>query len=65
VRGGIGHIRGKEGEAGRSSVVGHVLGAFKGTDAEDAAILVEKCADAVEVLLKDGLEKAQMKFHTR
>lgn len=60
VRAGIGHPR-TEGKSG--SVVGHVLGAFKGKDAEEAAILVESCADAVEMLLKDGLEKTQMKFH--
>lgn len=59
VRGGIGHPR-HEGKA----VVGHVLGAFKGKDAEEAAILVENCADAVESLMKDTLEKAQMKFHS-
>jgi peptidyl-tRNA hydrolase, PTH1 family len=59
VRGGIGHPR----HEGRP-VVGHVLGAFKGKDAEEAAILVENCADAVESLIKDGLEKAQMKFHS-
>lgn len=59
VRGGIGHPR-SEGKP----VVGHVLGAFKGKDAEEAAILVENCADAVESLMRDGLEKAQMRFHS-
>ena len=59
VRGGVGHAR-HEGK----SVVGHVLGPFRGKDAEEAAILVESCADAVEMLIKDGLEKAQMKFHS-
>jgi PTH1 family peptidyl-tRNA hydrolase len=59
VRGGIGHARSE----GRQ-VVGHVLGNFKGKDAQDAAILVENCADAIEMLIKDGLEKAQLRFHS-
>lgn len=59
VRAGIGHPR-----ADGRPVVGHVLGAFKGKDAEEAAIMVEHSADAVESLIKDGLEKAQMKFHS-
>jgi PTH1 family peptidyl-tRNA hydrolase len=66
IRAGIGHPREKA-PAGapreRSGVVGHVLGAFKGDDAKEAAVLVDHCADAVEMLMKDGLEKAQMKFH--
>jgi PTH1 family peptidyl-tRNA hydrolase len=66
VRAGIGHPRqrapdGASGERGK--VVGHVLGGFKGKDAEEAQFLVENCADAVEMIMKDGLEKAQMKFH--
>lgn len=67
VRAGIGHPRSKapEGAAPRSGgVVGHVLGPFKGKDAEEAAILVEHCADAVELLIADGLEKAQLRFHS-
>ncbi len=59
VRAGIGHPR-----ADGRPVVGHVLGAFKGKDAQEAAIMVEHCADAVESLMRDGLEKAQMKFHS-
>ncbi len=59
VRGGIGHARSE----GRQ-VVGHVLGAFRGKDAEEAGILVENCADAVEALIQEGLEKAQMRFHS-
>jgi peptidyl-tRNA hydrolase len=66
VRAGIGHPRSKAPEGAardRGGVVGHVLGAFKGKDAEEAQFLVENCADAVETIVKDGLEKAQMKFH--
>jgi PTH1 family peptidyl-tRNA hydrolase len=66
VRAGIGHPRAKLPEGvpkERGRVVTHVLGAFKGKDAEEAQFLVENCADAVEMMMKDGLEKAQMKFH--
>ncbi len=67
VRAGIGHPRSKapEGAAHRAGgVVGHVLGPFKGKDAEEAAILVEHCADAVELVIAEGLEKAQLRFHS-
>jgi PTH1 family peptidyl-tRNA hydrolase len=68
IRAGIGHPRQKAPAdappAGRGSVVGHVLGAFKGKDADDAKVLVDHCAAAVAVLIKDGLEKAQLKFHS-
>jgi peptidyl-tRNA hydrolase, PTH1 family len=66
VRAGIGHPRSKAPEGApkeRGGVVGHVLGPFRGKDAEEAKFLVENCADAVEALMKEGLEKAQMKFH--
>jgi PTH1 family peptidyl-tRNA hydrolase len=66
VRAGIGHPRhsGPDGAPKeRGKVIGHVLGAFRGKDLEDAQIVVEHCADAVEVLIKDGLEKAQLAFH--
>jgi PTH1 family peptidyl-tRNA hydrolase len=65
IRAGIGHPRSKAppGAVREGNVVGHVLGAFKGKDAEEAAILVQNCADAVEMLVRDGLEKTQMKFH--
>jgi PTH1 family peptidyl-tRNA hydrolase len=65
IRAGIGHPRDKvpPGAARGGSVVGHVLSAFTGRDAEEAASLVERCADAVEMLLGEGLQKTQMKFH--
>lgn len=70
VRAGIGHPRSKAPEGAareRSGVVGHVLGGFKGKDAEEAQLLVEHCADAIEMLIaggsEEGLQKAQMKFH--
>jgi PTH1 family peptidyl-tRNA hydrolase len=66
IRAGIGHPR-QAAPAGapreRGNVVGHVLGAFKGKDADDAARLVDHCADAVEMLMREGLEKTQMRFH--
>jgi PTH1 family peptidyl-tRNA hydrolase len=66
IRAGIGHPRSKAPEGApkeRGSVVGHVLGAFKGKDLDDAKVVVEHCADAVEVLIRDGMEKAQLTFH--
>ena len=66
LRAGIGHPRAKAPEGApkeRGGVVSHVLGAFRGADADTAKILVEHCADAVESLLRDGLEKTQMKYH--
>lgn len=69
VRAGIGHPRHKAPERAPPSprgggVVGHVLGGFKGKEAEEAEFLVETCADAVESLIADGLEKAQLRFHS-
>jgi peptidyl-tRNA hydrolase, PTH1 family len=66
IRAGIGHPRSRVPEGApkeRGSVVGHVLGAFKGKDLDDAKAVVEHCADAVEVLIRDGMEKAQLAFH--
>ncbi len=67
IRAGIGHPRSKvpEGAAkDRGGVVGHVLAPFRGKDLEEAQILVEHCADAAEMLLRDGLEKTQLKYHS-
>ncbi|HEY1100775.1 MAG TPA: aminoacyl-tRNA hydrolase [Myxococcota bacterium] len=67
VRAGIGHPRAKAPEGTPKSaggVINHVLGAFKGKDAEDAAILVEHCADAVEKFIRgDTLEAIQRTYH--
>ncbi len=61
VRGGVGH------PGGRERVVSHVLSPFRGKEADDAKVLVEHLADAVEMIVRGppdgGLEKAQMKFH--
>ena len=69
IRAGIGHPRAKAPEGvvvpkERANVVGHVLGAFKGKDKEDADVVVGHCADAVDLLIRDGLEKAQLKYHS-
>lgn len=67
IRAGIGHPRTKAPEGAtrdRGGVVGHVLAPFRGKDLEEAQFLIENCADAVEMLMRDGLEKTQMKFHS-
>ncbi len=67
LRAGIGHPRAKAPEGTpkqAGGVVSHVLGAFKGKDAEDAAALVEHCADAVEMFVRgEQLEAVQRKYH--
>lgn len=66
IRAGIGHPRSKAPEGApkeRGHVVGHVLGAFKGKDLDDARAVVEHCADAVEVVMARGLAAAQLAFH--
>lgn len=60
VRAGVGRPGGKG-----DKVVGHVLGRFVGREEEAAKILIEEAADAVELLLAQGLEAAQRRFHTR
>ncbi len=63
VRAGIGHPRPAGAPKEGSRVVTHVLGAFKGADATEAARVVAACADACEMLLVQPLDKVQMKFH--
>lgn len=66
IRAGIGHPRSKAPEGApkeRGHVVGHVLGAFKGKDLDDARAVVEHCTDAVEVVMARGLAAAQLAFH--
>jgi PTH1 family peptidyl-tRNA hydrolase len=65
VRAGIGHPRngGISDEPGRKDVVGHVLGAFRGAERDAARELIQRCADAVETLIRDGLPEAQRRFH--
>jgi PTH1 family peptidyl-tRNA hydrolase len=66
VRAGIGHPRAKIPDGApkeRAQVVGHVLGAFKGQDLEDANLIVRAAADAVGLIIGGGLEKAQQAVH--
>jgi PTH1 family peptidyl-tRNA hydrolase len=68
IRAGIGHPRSKAPDGApkeRGQVVGHVLGAFKGKDLDDARAVVEQCADAVELLIARGLAETQQAFHGR
>ncbi|HWV79650.1 MAG TPA: aminoacyl-tRNA hydrolase, partial [Isoptericola sp.] len=43
----------------------HVLKDFSATERKDLPILVDDAADAVEMVLVDGLLAAQGKFHTK
>jgi PTH1 family peptidyl-tRNA hydrolase len=66
IRAGIGHPRAKVPEGtppARGGVISHVLGPFRGRDADDAKVVVDHCADAVIGLISGGLEKTQMTFH--
>jgi PTH1 family peptidyl-tRNA hydrolase len=74
---GIRHIAGRLGEDffrvragigrpdGKKSVSSHVLGGFAGDEAIEADLLVDKTADAVETVIKEGLLAAQNKFHEK
>jgi PTH1 family peptidyl-tRNA hydrolase len=48
---------------GRKEAAGHVLREFSGAERKELPFLLERGADAVEVLLRDGLEAAQNAFH--
>lgn len=49
---------------GRTDTADHVLKDFSATERKDLPILVDDAADAVEMVLVDGLLAAQGKFHT-
>lgn len=49
---------------GRMDTADHVLKDFSATERKDLPILVDDAADAVEMVLVDGLLAAQGKFHT-
>jgi PTH1 family peptidyl-tRNA hydrolase len=49
---------------GRQQPADFVLTAFPSAQAEDLAVEVARCADAVEVLLTQGLETAQNRFNS-
>ncbi|HEY8373655.1 MAG TPA: aminoacyl-tRNA hydrolase [Pseudonocardiaceae bacterium] len=48
---------------GRMDPADYVLRDFSTVERRELPFLVDRCADAVEVLLADGLEAAQNKFH--
>jgi len=50
---------------GRMDTADHVLKDFSATERKDLPILVDDAADAVEMVLVDGLLAAQGKFHTK
>ena len=50
---------------GRQDPADFVLKNFSGTEAKDLPWLVDRAADAVEAVVVDGLEAAQLRFHTR
>jgi len=49
---------------GRTDTADHVLKDFSATERKDLPILVDDAADAVEMVLAEGLLAAQGKFHT-
>ncbi|MCC3292027.1 MULTISPECIES: aminoacyl-tRNA hydrolase [unclassified Arthrobacter] len=48
---------------GRMDTADYVLKDFSGTEAKELPFLVDDAADAVELLLSEGLTTAQQKFH--
>lgn len=59
VRGGVGR------PPGRQDTADFVLKDFKGTEAKELPFLLDDAADAVEMLLTEGLLAAQGKYHTK
>lgn len=49
--------------SGRMAVVDYVLHGFAKTEQDDAAIMIETGADAVEQVVDNGIEAAQQHFH--
>ncbi|MBO0901086.1 aminoacyl-tRNA hydrolase [Cellulomonas sp. zg-ZUI22] len=50
---------------GRQDPADFVLKDFSGAEKKDLPWLVDRAADAVEAVVLDGLEAAQLRFHTR
>lgn len=50
---------------GRMEAADYVLRDFSVAERKDLAWLVDAAADAVEMVVTDGLEKAQLKYHTK
>jgi peptidyl-tRNA hydrolase, PTH1 family len=49
---------------GRMDPAAYVLRDFSSAEREELPFLVDRAADAVEALLRDGLAAAQNEFHT-
>lgn len=49
---------------GERSTTGHVLGGFAPDEQTTVNKIVEAAADAVEMVIREGLKPAQLKFHT-
>lgn len=49
--------------SGRMDPVDHLLGDFSAAERKDVPLLIERAADAVEALLRDGLAAAQNQIH--
>jgi len=50
---------------GRMEAADYVLRDFTAAERKDLAWLVDAAADAVEMVVTEGLEKAQLKYHTK
>ncbi|HEX2568913.1 MAG TPA: aminoacyl-tRNA hydrolase [Polyangia bacterium] len=59
VRCGVGHPGSKD------RVVGHVLGTFSKAESAEVPLLIERAADAVETLLKSGVQAAMNNFNQK
>lgn len=59
VRAGIGRPEGKR------DVSNYVLGQFSDDQRADADLLIQKAADAMELVIREGLLAAQHKYHTK
>ena len=58
VRAGVGR------PPGRQDPAAFVLKPFSATERKELPWVIDTCADAVEMIVAEGLEAAQMKFHT-
>ena len=50
---------------GRMEAADYVLRDFTAAERKDLGWLVDAAADAVELVVTEGLEKAQLKYHTK
>jgi PTH1 family peptidyl-tRNA hydrolase len=50
---------------GRSGAVGHVLNGFSSAERKELGFVLDRAADAVESIVRDGIERAMNEFNTR